>query len=85
MAFILTNIAAIYGTQGKYVETEPLYKQALTIWEKAVGPDHPYVVWGLNNLAKFYRNQGKPAEAEPLEKRSVAIQDKIGLRLKEGL
>ena len=30
-------------TQGKYSEAEPLFKRALAIDEKALGPDHPNV------------------------------------------
>ena len=39
----LNNLAALYYAQGQYAQAEPLYKRALAIWEKALGPDHPYV------------------------------------------
>ena len=29
--------------QGRYADAEPLYKRALAIDEKALGPDHPDV------------------------------------------
>ena len=63
-------------SQGRYAEAEPLYKRALAIREKALGPDHPDVARSLNNLAELYENQGRYAEAEPLYKRALAIREK---------
>ena len=62
--------------QGRYAEAEPLYKRALAIREKALGPDHPDVAKALNNLAVLYQKQGRYAEAEPLYKRALAIREK---------
>jgi len=45
---------------------EPLYKRALQIQEKTLGPEHPAVAASLNNLAGLYDNQGLYAQAEPL-------------------
>src|SRR5271166_3060763 len=39
-------------------DAEPLLKRSLAIYEKALGPDHPYVAGSLNNLAGLYQNQG---------------------------
>ena len=44
----------LYGEQGRYAEAEPLYKRALAISEKALGPEHPDVASSLNNLAMLY-------------------------------
>ena len=66
---------ALYD-QGRYAEAEPLYKRALAIAEKALGPDHPDVASCLNNLAILYKAQGRYAEAEPLYKRALAIREK---------
>jgi tetratricopeptide (TPR) repeat protein len=73
----LLNQAALYSEErGQYDEVEPLYKQSLIIYEKALGPNHPHVATSLNNLATFYSFQGKYAEAEPLYKRSLVISEK---------
>ena len=37
----LNNLALLYHAQGKYDQAEPLFKRALDITEKALGPDHP--------------------------------------------
>jgi hypothetical protein len=42
----------------------PLYKKALEIWEKALGPNHPYVATALNNTAFLAQAEGRPAEAD---------------------
>jgi len=60
----------------RYAEAEPLYKRALAIREKALGPEHPDTTRSLNDLAVLYDSQGKNAEAEPLYKRALAIREK---------
>ena len=70
----MNDLAVLYKEQGRYAEAEPLYKRALSICEKALGPDHPFVAQSLNNLAELYAIQGRYAEAEPLFKRSLAIR-----------
>ena len=57
-------------------QAEPLYKRALAIIQKALGPTHPDVATGLNNLALLYATQGPYAQAEPLYKRALAIREK---------
>ncbi len=40
MAINLNSLATVYQAQGRYAEAEPLYKRALVIVEKAIGPEH---------------------------------------------
>jgi tetratricopeptide (TPR) repeat protein len=47
----LNNLAEFYRSQGKYADAEPLYKRALTIDKKALGPDHPDVAGFVKSLA----------------------------------
>jgi CHAT domain-containing protein/tetratricopeptide (TPR) repeat protein len=61
---------------GKYAEAIPLAQQALTLYEKSFGLDHPNVAIALFNLAVLYNEQGRLTEAEPLYKRSLAIREK---------
>ena len=63
-----------YGNEGRYDAAEPLYKRALTIREKSVGPDHPDVA--MLNLALLYKSQGRYAEAELLLKQTLTISEK---------
>ena len=72
----LSNLAGMYMDQGRYAEADPLFKRALAIDEKALGPEHPDVGQSLNNLAAVYLYQGRYGEAEPLFKRALAIDEK---------
>jgi tetratricopeptide (TPR) repeat protein len=65
------STALLYDNQGRYADAEPLYKRALAIREKTLGPDHPDVAQSLNNLALLYDQQGRYADAEPLYKRAL--------------
>ena len=51
--------------------------RARTIWERALGPEHPDVAVSLANLAEVYAAQRKYAQAEPLFVRSLAIVEKL--------
>ena len=52
---VLWNSQNSYIAQGKLEEAAPLYKRAVAVWEKALGPDHPLVATGLNNQAQLLR------------------------------
>ncbi len=62
--------------RGRYQKAELFYQQALAIWEKQLGPEHPQTAASLNNLAVLYDNEGKYALAEPLYQRVLAIWEK---------
>ncbi len=65
----------VYEAQDRFAEAEPLFQRALTIYENALGSEHPYVATTLDNLARLYKTQGRYAEAEPLYKRALAIHE----------
>jgi len=69
--------AYTFESQRRYAEAEPLFKRALAIDEKTLGPDHQDVGEVLSNLAILYVAQGRYAEAEPLFKRAVLIREKV--------
>jgi tetratricopeptide (TPR) repeat protein len=73
----LLNQADFYlYKRGRYTEGESRYKHALTVREKSLGVEHPYVAVTLNGIAELYRAQGHYAKAEPLFQRSLAILEK---------
>jgi tetratricopeptide (TPR) repeat protein len=76
VAISLNNLAELYRAQGKYSEAEPLYKRALVIWEKVLGPDHPHIATVLENMAEFYREIDREEEAKRLEERVKRIRSK---------
>src|SRR5260221_2763677 len=62
--------------RARYAETEPLYQRALSIKEKALGPEHPSTGATLHELARLYQAQGKYPQAEPLYQRALSISEK---------
>jgi CHAT domain-containing protein/Tfp pilus assembly protein PilF len=72
----LNNLALLYKVKGDYARAEPLYERALSIFEKALGPDHPDVAQSLNNLALQYATKGDYARAEPIWQRALSIFEK---------
>src|ERR1700680_4377879 len=77
VAATLNNLAVLYQDEYLYPQAEPLYKQALAIWEKTPGADAK-VASSLSNLAALYRDEHKDAQAEPLYNRALKILDKTG-------
>ncbi len=51
MGRVLNNLAELYYGQGEYAEAESLYRRALAIQERVLGPEHPDVAASVNNLA----------------------------------
>lgn len=72
----INTLAGLYVDQGQYAQAEPLFRRALAINEKSLGPDHPAVAKSVNSLAVLYTNQGQYTQAEPLYKRALAIREK---------
>lgn len=60
----------------RFEEAEPLYRQALQIQERALGPDHPEVARTLNYLAVLFWCQGKYTEVETLYRRTLQIRER---------
>jgi CHAT domain-containing protein/Tfp pilus assembly protein PilF len=62
--------------QGRFADAEPLYKRAVEISERSLGPDHPQVAASLNNLATLYVDQGRYVDAEQLFKQVLAMRER---------
>jgi tetratricopeptide (TPR) repeat protein len=76
VASSLNNLAKLYADQRQSVKAEPLYKRALAILAKALGPEHPNVAKCLQNYAFLLRSMGRQEEAARLESRAEAIRAK---------
>jgi CHAT domain-containing protein/tetratricopeptide (TPR) repeat protein len=60
----------------RLAEAEPLFRRALAIDEKSLGPDHPNFATDLNNLAALLKDTNRLAEAESVIRRALAIGEK---------
>ncbi|HEY3102228.1 MAG TPA: tetratricopeptide repeat protein [Pyrinomonadaceae bacterium] len=74
----LESLAADSFSKHKYKEAIDLLKQALTLREKVLGPDHQDIATTIHNLANVYQKSGKYKEAEPLYIRAISIREKLG-------
>ncbi|KAL2820415.1 hypothetical protein BJX63DRAFT_418491 [Aspergillus granulosus] len=63
----LQNIADCLASDGRYHESEGLYRRLLKINQERHGDKHPNTLSSMANLASTYRNQGRLNEAEELE------------------
>ena len=61
-----TGLGQFYMGQGLYAQAEPVYLQALELFQRLLGDNHLSVANTLNNLAELYRSQGRYSEAEPV-------------------
>lgn len=73
---LLNNLAQVCRFTGRFLEAETLYREAIRIWEKSLGQDHPDLARGLMNLAAFYHDRNREAGAEQLYLRAAAILEK---------
>ncbi len=78
-AAVLNNIAMCFYGAGIYISAEPLFRRALEIDEKALGPNHANVSTDLGNLGSLLRNKGDYTAAELLFNRALAMDKARGL------
>jgi tetratricopeptide (TPR) repeat protein len=73
----LNNLAALYSSQGRYAEAEPLLQQALKLSKRLLGKDHPSVATSLNSLADLYIYQARYTEAEALLQQALELRKRL--------
>lgn len=64
----------------RYDESEPIYRRALGIFERTLGPHHYEVAASLHNLAAVLSARGGPdelEEAERMYRRALAIKEQL--------
>jgi CHAT domain-containing protein len=69
----LIGLADLYEVRGEYAKALPLYKRALTIQEKVLGPRDAPTVSTLKRLASTLTRLNEHAKAAPLYERVLAI------------
>jgi tetratricopeptide (TPR) repeat protein len=70
----LGALAALVADQGRLDEAEPLYREALAVFERLHGPDHYEVAVILHNLGALSAQRGDTRGAEDLYARAAAIK-----------
>jgi hypothetical protein len=72
----LLAIANTYLGDGKYPDAERLFKESISMSERAVGAEHPDVADALEAYAILLRNQNRVPEASKLVARASQIRAK---------
>lgn len=75
LSLSMSRIADIRLREKKYSEAETLFKQSLTLAEKAKAPGRSVVLMDLNSLGTLYIAQSHYAQAETYLKRVIALLD----------
>src|SRR5262249_32657058 len=70
------NQALEQESKGNLGAAESLFRSAIEIADRNLGPDHPDTAGSLNNLGDLLESRGDLAAAEPLYRRAVAIAEK---------
>ena len=73
---VCTTSVLILREEGKFGESEALLCRAITIREKALGPDHADTAMSIEVLATVYGQLGRVSDCEPLARRALAIREK---------
>ena len=70
------NLGQLYVAQGQPGKAEALYRRALSIRQRALGPSHPEVAKTLEDLANVLRKLGRSSEAVALDLQAREIRAK---------
>ena len=73
---LLNQMGLYFMGRAEYVSAELLYRRALAIAERSLGPDHPNVAASLNNLAQLLQTTNRLTEVEPLMRRALEIEER---------
>jgi hypothetical protein len=72
----LNTLAILYDTQKKYNDAEKLYKRALAVWERSLGPGPLVCRRKLGELCHVAANDQPPKRGCKLLERAKAIRAK---------
>ncbi|KAK0711611.1 hypothetical protein B0H67DRAFT_296663 [Lasiosphaeris hirsuta] len=75
-AYLLLKVGESFNNLGKYEEAEQMHRQALQLWEKALGEEHPDTLRSMSNLANVLNRQGKYEEAEQMHRQALQLWEK---------
>ena len=71
------NLGCSLGGQGKYAETEQMFREVLAVQRRVLGPEHPDTLTTMSNLGFSLSSQGKHAEAETMERKVLGVQRRV--------
>jgi len=76
LAMCLIDLATLYKNQSRLLDAEEMCRSGLSLQEKILYKNHPYIAYTLRILASIYQEQGKYCHAESaLSKATVIMLD----------
>ena len=75
-ATIINNEAELEEEVGDLPAAERLYNQAIDIWSRSLGAEHPFVARGIDRLAQVAARRGQLTRARTLYTRALTIRRK---------
>ena len=73
---LLDRAGRYFHGRAAHSQAAQLFRDAVAIREKTLGPEHSDTATSLNNLADVLRDQGDFAGARPLHERALAIRER---------
>jgi len=70
------NLATLYCEQRRLRKGLALFKEALSIYQRALGADHPRTLKALHAVAAIYMENRKPARAKAYYEKALAVSDR---------
>jgi tetratricopeptide (TPR) repeat protein len=74
IASALHDVAAVYRAEGRHAEAKPLIQRELSIWENALGIEHPLLIFVLDSYADTLRQLGEERRAASIEARTERLR-----------
>ncbi len=76
-AITQNNLATLLTATERYVEAEPLQRQALATMRKTLGPRHVRTALAASNLADIVRARGREPEARALYQQALTVFEEL--------
>ena len=76
-ALLQFRTGSYLNQQGRYSDAAPLYVEALAMFKRLLGDEHPAVATSLNDLAWLYGSQGRYSDAESLYVEALAMRKRL--------
>jgi tetratricopeptide (TPR) repeat protein len=74
---VLSRAGSYFWGRGSFVEAALLIRDALSIREKMLGPEHPDTAESLDDLGLLLHLQDDLVQAQPLSERALAIRERV--------
>ena len=71
------NLGNILYDEGRYPESEKLYRETLEVRRELLGPEHLETLMSMNNLANSLFEEGHYAESEKLYRDALDIARRV--------